>query len=750
MTHSLAARAVKYVNIAIALLAVLVLALFYWYVWRPLPQRSGTVSAPVAAAISVSFDTLGEPHIRGASLGDTLFAQGYIAAQDRLWQMDTLRRYSAGELAEILGPGLLQTDRESRGLRLRRVAEDAYITMPAADRAALAAYTRGVNFFIATHRHNLPVEFTLLRYEPRPWSVIDSILIGLHMFRDLTTTWPDEVLKRNLLAGGDAQKVEFLFPPRFGNEPAPGSNAWAVSGSRTASGKPLLSNDMHLQYSIPGIWLMTHIQAPGLDVAGVSLPGVPGVIVGHNQRIAWGITNLQFDVQDLYLEKFDDRTGRYSFRGQTEQARAERDIIAVKGQKPVELITWVTRHGPVIVSEGNDRMALQWVAELPGAFAFPFLDIDRASNWGDFTAALKRFPGPGSNFVYADVDGNIGYHAAGKLPKRVGYRGDLPVDGASGNFEWSGFIPFEELPTIFNPPSGIIATSNQNPFPANYPYPVNGNFAPPDRARQVRDMLSARTGLRASDMLAVQKDVYSAFLKFVAVQTVAAYDKRNARNPGLEEAVTLLRNWNGQMESKLAAPFLANLIFRHVRTSMVEQASPGKSLLYEPAFSTAVVEKLLRDRPAGWFRDYDEMLLRSLVDAVDEGSRMQGRDPKRWQYGAYSRIFLAHPVLHTVTSSAFVKWIPGAANYFDIGPLPMSGSGTTVKQVTNKLAPSMRMDADLGDWERSLLNLPVGESGQIFSSHYRDQWNNYYYGRSYPMQFHSVDAKSRLEFQPSK
>ena len=750
MTHSLAARAVKYVNIAIALLAVVLLALFYWYVWRPLPQRSGTIAAPVDAPVSVSFDTLGEPHIRASGLSDALFAQGYIAAQDRLWQMDTLRRYSAGDLAEILGPTLLQTDRESRGLRLRRVAEDAYTTMPAADRAALAAYTRGVNLFIATHRDRLPIEFTLLRYEPRPWSVVDSILIGLHMFRDLTTTWQDELLKRNLLAGGDAQKVEFLFPPRLGNEPAPGSNAWAVSGSRTASGKPLLSNDMHLQYSIPGIWLMTHLQAPGLDVAGVSLPGLPGIIVGHNQKIAWGITNLQYDVQDLYLEKFDDRTGRYAFRGQMEQARAERDVIPVKGQKPAEIITWVTRHGPVIVSDGNDRMALQWVAELPGSFTFPFLDIDRAANWGEFTAALKRFPGPGSNFVYADVDGNIGYHAAGKLPKRVGYRGDLPVDGASGNFEWNGFIPFEELPTVFNPPSGIIASSNQNPFPANYPYPVNGNFAPPDRARQVRDMLSARTGLRPADMLAVQKDVYSAFLKFVATQTVAAYDKRNARNPGLDQAVTLLRNWNGQMESKLAAPFLANLIFRHVRTSMVEQASPGKSLAYQPPISTAVVEKLLRERPAGWFRDYDEMLLRALVDAVDEGSRMQGRDLNRWQYGAYSRIFLSHPVLHTITSSAAVKWIPGAANSFDIGPLPMSGSGTTVKQVTDKLAPSMRMDADLGDWERSLLNLPVGESGEIFSGHYRDQWDHYYNGRSYPMQFHTVDAKSRLEFRPGQ
>ncbi len=568
------------------------------------------------------------------------------------------------------------------------------------------------------------------------------------MFRDLTSSWREELLKRNLMAGGDAAKVNYLYPVRTGAEPMPGSNAWAVAGSRTASGKPLLSNDPHLEYSLPGIWLMAHIQAPGLDVAGVSLPGVPGVVIGHNQRIAWGITNLQFDVQDLYIEKFDERTGRYIYRGQPEQARSERELIRVKGQKPVEMTVWVTRHGPLIASDGPDRMALHWVAALPGIFQFPFLDIDRAQNWQEFTTALARFPGPGSNFVYADVDGNIGYHAAGKLPIRHNYRGDLPVDGSSGDFEWDGFIPFDKLPAAFNPQSGIIATSNQNPFPPDYTYPVNGNFAPPYRARQVRDLLSARTGWRPEDMPAVQKDVYSAFLKFVAAQTVAAYDKRNARNPALEDAVTLLRNWNGQMENKVAAPFLSTLIFQHVRTSMAELASPGKSPLYESPISTAVVEKLLRERPAGWFRDYDAMLLRALVDAMEEGSRIQGRDVKRWQYGAYSKVFITHPVIHQVTASPYVRWIPGAANYFDIGPFPMSGSGTTVKQITAKLAPSMRMTADLADWDRSLLNLQIGESGQIFSSHYRDQWASFYYGHSFPMQFQHVNAKSTLEFRP--
>jgi len=277
---------------------------------------------------------------------------------------------------------------------------------------------------------------------------------------------------------------------------------------------------------------------------------------------------------------------------------------------------------------------------------------------------------------------------------------------------------------------------------------VNGYFAPPDRSRQIRNLLGARTGWRAQDLLAVQKDVYSAFLHFVARQTIAAYDRRHSQNPGLDTAVALLRNWNGQMETKLAAPFLATLIFQHIRTSMVELASPGKSPVYDLPFSTAVVERLLRDRPQGWFRDYDSMLLRALVDAVDEGTRIQGRDPSRWQYGVVSRIVINHPVMHQVTNSPYVRWIPGAANAFDIGPVPMSGWQTTVKQFTAKVAPSMRMDADLGDWERSLLNVPIGESGQILSSHYRDQWDAYYTGRSFPMQFGKVESKSTLVFRP--
>ncbi|MGO9228415.1 MAG: penicillin acylase family protein [Bryobacteraceae bacterium] len=741
MPHSPLARIVKIANLLVAAAVLAALAVVYWCAWRPLPQRSGSISAPVAAPVAVRFDVRGVPHVKAASLDDALFVQGYVTAQDRLWQMDALRRLAAGDLAEVIGAAALESDRESRRLRMRRIAERAYVDLPAPDRAAMAAYARGVNAFLDTHLGSLPLEFRLLGYQPRPWSVVDSLLICLQMYRTLSSSWRDELEKRDMLAHGDASKVDFLFPPRGSGEAPPGSNAWVVAGARTASGKPLLANDMHLEYGLPGIWYMAHLEAPGLDVSGVTLPGVPGIVVGHNQRIAWGITNLGFYTQDLYIEKFDPRTGRYLYRGQTEQARLEREIIRVKNQNTEEMPVWVTRHGPLFGNENDAPMTLRWVAAEPGSMQYPFLDIDRAQNWTEFRAALERLPGPASNFVYADTGGNIGYQVAGKLPVRHGYLGDVPVDGSSGDFEWDDFIPFAELPSAFNPPGGIIATSNQDPFPAGYPYPVSGRFAPPYRASQVRARLQSRQGWRPEDMLGVQCDVYSAFGKFLAGQIAVAYDNRHAHVANLEDLVAALRAWDGQMEIRGSAPFLIALASAHVRTALAENAAPGAAAPYDFPMSYAVVEKLLRERPAGWFADYDEMLLTALVDAVEEGERIQGRDHRRWQYGAYSQMSLPNRV---------IRRIPWIGKYFDIGPVPLSGSPVTVKQVTSRLAPSMRMIADLDSWDRSLLNETIGQSGQVLSSHYRDQWDAYSAGRSFPMQFHTIDASSTLEFRPAR
>jgi penicillin G amidase len=735
-------RILKYINSAIAI--VLAAALFgaYWFAWRPLPVTSGSLTAPLAAAATVTRDSLGVPHISAASEQDALFLQGFVTAQDRLWQMDVLRRLAAGELAEIVGAAGLKSDREARQMRMRRVAEEHYKAIPPEDRAALAAYARGVNYFIESNRGRLPVEFTLLRYEPRPWSVVDSILVALQMGRILSSTWKIELRKENLLAGGDRPKVEALFPVRSGSEFQPGSNAWAIAGSRTTTGKALLAGDPHLEYSVPGAWYMVHLKAPGLNVSGVSLPGLPGVIIGHNERIAWSVTNLQFDVQDLYVEKFEPATGNYVYRGQVEPARAEREVIRVKDGKPEQMVTWVTRHGPIFLAEGGRYLSMRWTLAEPRGFRYPILEIDRAHNWSEFRTALARFPAPGSNFVYADLDGNIGYQAVGRFPIRANYDGDVPVDGSSGEFEWKGFIPFEQLPSAFNPASGVIITANQNPFPEDYPYRVGGNFSSGYRANQIRARLSSRNGWRIEDVLRLQTDEYSAFHHYVAREVAAACERRGVKGPPLDEAASLLRDFDGQMRNGSGAALITELVNRHLCRSLAERASPGKGVVYVYEMSSAVVERLLRGRPPGWIGDWDQFLVANLVDAIEEGRRLQGRDVTKWDYGRINQLGLNHPI---------AGQLPVVGKYFNFGPVPFGGAPTTVKQVrfVPRVGPSMRMVVDFSDLDRSVQNVTFGQSGHVLSRHYRDQWKAYLAGRSFPMQFRNVEAKEVLTFTPA-
>lgn len=741
-------RILQVVNVLIAIALLAAGVVFYWVFYRALPQTSGAIRTLVSQPVEVDRDSLGVPHIKARTLEDALFVQGYTVAEDRMWQMDSLRRLAAGELSEIVGAAGLESDRESRRLRMRRIAEQTYATLPGPDKKLFAAYARGVNAFIESHRGRYGLEFTLLGYDPRPWSVVDSILVGLHMFRTLTTSWKNKLIKEQMLRGGEPDKVNFLFPARGGGEimpggdAHPGSNAWVVSGAHSATGKPLLSNDMHLEFSLPGIWHMTHLEAPGLNVSGVELPGVPGIIAGHNDRIAWGLTNLGFDVQELCIEKMDLRTGKYLFENKVEQAREERELIVVKGRPPEELVNWVTRHGPVFQQAEGRIMTLRWTAAEPGIFSNVFLDVDRARNWDDFKRAIARYGGPGQNFVYADVDGNIGYHAAGKLPIRRNYDGDVPVDGSSGQNEWDGYIPFDQLPQAFNPQNGLIVSANQNPFPADFPYRVGGIFAAPYRSRQIFDMLSAGGNkLTPADNLRIQKDVYSGLSKFLARQLVAAYDKRGAASPVFTDAIAMLRSWDGQMDKDRAEPFIVTLVYQYIRKAISERASPGSGALYETPLSPAVVERMLKERPDGWFGDYGELLLRCFADGMEEGQRIQGTDPKRWKWGKSEYFEVDNPI---------VGRVPWLGKYFDLGPVPMSGGVTTVKQLNRRLGPSERMDVSLGDWDASLLNLPIGESGHIASWHYRDEWDAYYAGLSFPMQFGKVNVKSAVTFVPAQ
>lgn len=727
------------INLSIAVLLIALAAAGYWFLWRPLPADSGTEQAPVSARATIQFDSLGVPHVAAATWQDAIFLQGYLTARDRMWQLDAMRRLAAGELAEVIGPAMLDLDRETRRFGLGRMADEQERLLTPQAREIYSEYARGVNYFLETHRDRLPVEFKLLNYDPRPWRIRDSVLIGLHMYRTLTPSWNDEIRKLHLIQKGDPQKVAYLYQIRDGQDFLPGSNAWVISGEHTASGKPILANDPHLEFSMPSTWYMVHLQAPGLDVTGVTLPGIPAVLIGHNQHIAWGLTNLGFDVQDLYREQINAQTGQYAVPGGSAQAVARREPIVVKGAQTADGITWITKDGPMFLADDNQTYALRWMAAVSPNRDFPFLDLDRASNWDEFNAALRRYAGPGQNFVYADTDGNIGYHVGGVLPIRKGCSGDVPSDGAQGGCEWSGTIPYDELPSVYNPPGGMIVTANQKPFPHGYPYPDDGVYAAPYRARQIRGMLGARKKWTPEPMLAVQKDVYSAPLRFLAQQVVEAWEHKKGSSEQMQEAVDLLRSWNGQMEKWTAAPLIAALLLPELQKAIAKKVAPEASEDDIAAVTTAAVEALLQQRPEGWFDNYDLFLLDSLQKALEAGGKLQGSKVSRWDYGQYLEWHVDSPV---------AGQIPLLGKYFNIGDVPMSGAGSTVKQTTRRLGPSMRMIVDLGNLEGSLENITVGESEHPLSPHYRDQWDAYYSGRSFPMQFGKIAAKSTLTILP--
>lgn len=707
--------------------AVAALSVAWWTTRRVLPPTTGEILTAVHAPVVVTRDAEHVPHIRAANIEDALFAQGYITAQERLFQMDYMRRQAAGELAAIFGSRALTSDTEMRRLRLRRVAAMHAANLTPVERQALAAYARGVNYFIEQNLGRLPVEFTLLEYDPAPWSIQDSVLVGLEMARTLSLSFREEILKSSLLSVGEPALVQQLFPLRTGLEPQPGSNAWAVSGAHTQSGKPLLAGDPHLAFTLPGIWYEIHLQAPGLNVTGASLPGAPAVIIGHNDHFAWSNTNLHFDVSDLYKEQTNLPAGVARFENSLERLRVEQEVIAVRGSRPVTIAVISSRHGPIMGAEGNQQLALRWTATDPGGFTFPFLELNMAKNWNEFRAALSRFAGPAQNYVYADREGNIGYQAAGRLPIREGFSGDVPADGASGKFEWKGYIPFEDLPSYYNPPSGFVVTANENPFPASYRYPVSGYFSPHYRAAQIHSRLRKRTKWDAPGMASIQRDVYSAFHHFLARELARVGKARGSANPKMAEAGDLLATWNGLMEPDAPQPYIVKLTYDHLRRAIVDRAAPGRGASCNEGIGYAVVERLLRQRPKEWFSDYDAVLLRAFTAALDEGDRIINLNPGRWRYGPHNQLKLSHPILGDL------KWVGGLL--FTIGPAPMPGAATTVFQFSGRVGPSMRLIADLADWDRSTLTTPTGQSGLVLSGHYRDRWEPYIGGHELPWRF---------------
>jgi penicillin amidase len=800
--------------LALAVLVILAGAAAYGYyvAHSALPQLDGQLQiSGLSAPVTVTRDGQGVPTIEAASLADLFFAQGYVTAQDRLWQMDMMRRFGSGELSEILGEDTLKLDREQRILGLRAAAKKAMEMASPRDRAFFDAYARGVNAFIGTHGDRLPIEFRILHYGPKPWTAEDSVVIANSMVKDLNYHYFFDALSREkILAKLGPELTADLYvnrswhdrPPTVMREdltepdnapsgsdedddddspdnsvtqrqaspslpqpsdalpsdaqpseglPVNGSNDWVVSGAHTVTGKPLLSNDMHLGHQMPNLWYEAHLHSGALDVAGVTLPGMPYVIVGHNQRIAWGFTNVGPTVTDVYIENFNPQ-GAYQTPNGWVQPEHRSEVIHVKGKSDVTVDVKITRHGPVITElvPGETRpLALRWT--LYDGLHIPFFDVNTAQNWDEFRHAFSQLDAPGQNVVYADVDGNIGYQTTGKVPIRAAGTGSLPVSGADNAHEWTSYIPFEKLPSIYNPPSGIIGTANGRITPDNYPNSISMEWEAPWRTARIYHVLESGRQFSAADMLALQTDVQSEAGLFAAERFVYAVDHAAKPSPRVKQAAELMRSWDGRMQASSAAPTIAENSVRELRRLLLEPklgsapadtaAGPGKDdeglswKTYSWEMRSVWLENILLHRPKRWlpekYPNYDE-LLTAAVDAAVNGPETP-KDLASWRWGAFNSVEIQHPILGK---------IPVIRRWSGPGVQEQSGSGYTVKAVTRHHGPSERFTANLADLDQSTLNIVTGQGGNFLSPYYMDQWKAWYEGTTFTLPFSAKAVES--------
>ncbi|PWT92704.1 MAG: hypothetical protein C5B55_05835 [Blastocatellia bacterium] len=729
--------------------------------------------------VTIRRDERGIPYIEAKNDEDLYFAQGYATAVDRLWQMDLFRRTARGELAEVLGAGpnnqALEQDKQHRVLGFSHVAEDEAAQASPKAKLVLEAYARGVNAYIdSLDPKSLPPEFQILQYKPKPWTPADSLIIVKIFAEALSNTWRLDAMREALSAlpaekraalmpeispldvlvvGKDTKQTNSTtasIPPPYSRqalldleqnravseaalerlglfaEGLAASNNWVIDGKHTVSGKSLLANDPHLQASTPPIWHMIHLTAPGVRVAGVTGPGLPGVVIGHNDRIAWGFTNVGPDVQDLYIEKFDPNDPkRYSTPSgwQTVTVRHEeikvRKAIGDSATDIVPLDVTVTRHGPIVFERDGKRYALRWTALDPKLNRSDIsFQMNRAGNWQEFNAALEAFTAPTQNIVYADVDGHIGYHAAGVVPIRKTGDGSVPYDGSTDDGEWTGFIPVSKLPNVYDPPSGIIVTANQRIVGTDYPYFLTHSWAQPYRARRIFDLLSEKPKLDANDFLRIQGDVYSIAGVLFAKQ--AAKDLKPTLTPAddkLRAAVDLLESWDGQVNAESRGALIASQM-RIAFRSKILTATLGQDLVksYQWSNFDTTLDRIIKDEPANWlpkeFKTYADLYRACYDDAVSALTKSLGADESKWAWGEQVKARFPHPLAAA----------PLIGGQFTIPPFPQNGTGGLLGATVNVgSSVSMRFIADPSDWDKTQHGISVGESGLPKSPHWNDQ-----------------------------
>lgn len=765
------------------------------------------------APVEVLRDRWGVPHIYASTLEDLFFAQGFVAAQDRLWQLDLWRRVAEGRLAEVLGPGAVPRDTFARLLRYRGDMTAEWASYAPDARRIVEAFVRGINAQIAwveARPERLPVEFQLTGTRPEPWTpeVVVSRMAGYAMTRNVRSevqrarlaravgiarvaefmppdppvpiTLPDGLdladIGSDILAlaeaadapvsfaatssrpagvagplGGSAPVLAWARPgvaaPRAPEDPGAvhparilaalaeeyatrGSNNWVVAAGRTATGRPLLANDPHRALQLPSLRYTVHLNGPGWNVIGAGEPALPGVAAGHNDRIAFGFTIVGTDQQDLYVEQLDPANpDRYRVGDGWQTTRVEREELRVAGEPPRTVELRFTRHGPVIHIDRRRHRAyvLRWVGTEPGTAGYlASLSLDTARSWPEFLAALERWKVPSENLVYADVDGNIGWVAAGLTPIRRNWTGLLPVPGHEGKYEWDGFLAVADLPQSFNPPSGFIATANHNILPPDYPHRIAYEWGAPHRYRRIVEAIEPRRDFTREAFERLQHDEVSLPARAIvdALQVAAAVAP--PATPVRARALRMLTAWDGELHRDSAPAALYGLWLPHLQRAFAEA-------VVAPADRPHAPERLLLERLLAVLRRPSQAQLALLVGGSLEAAWTEAEakmgPPENWAWGRLHHARFAHPLATTPAREALL----------DLPPVPRGGDATTVNNTGSGLrqtsGASFRQVIDVGNWDgSSTINVP-GQSGQPESPHYADLLPLWAEGRYHPMLF---------------
>ena len=766
-----------------------VLAVIGGVVWlkgamrQQLPLLDGQLTLPgLSAPVVVRRDGRGVPHIQAANMDDLLEAQGFVVAQDRLWQMDMARRFAAGELAELLGPSVVEHDKLQRVLQIRSTAEHLTATMPEDQKHLFEAFARGVNAFIASHQDNLPAEFRVLGYKPRPWQPVDSWLVALNMVGRLDTLYPWKMERETVQArlgptlaaelyptttardhpptqsvpGLNAPQQNVLTAPRDESQTSledikrlrsilrlgsddcdrckPGSNEWVVSGAHTASGQPLLSNDMHLEHSIPDIWHEEDLQAGSFHVTGVTTPGIPFIIEGHNAHIAWGYTTLNGDVQDVYVEKTNGQ-GEYWTAAGWRQPEHEQERIRVRFGNDVLLNVERTDHGPVITPlfpHEKRMLALKWTLYTTQQHGLPLQAIDSASNWTEFRQAASQWWAPTQNMAYADDQGHIGYQAVGAFPRRPGGLSPVPIvetgTAADQEHEWQGYLSFDQLPTVLDPENGIIATANARITPDGSPYPLALNWDAPYRNQRIWQWLSSHARLTPADMLTLQMDTYSEVDRELAQQFALAIDHAGGPTARQRQAADLMRSWDGVITTGSVAAQIVDAAKQALWPLILEPKLGADWPLYDWQSQDYVQEQMIEKGPAEWlpakYKNWNELLAAAVQKGMDDGHAPAALGD--WTYGSQHVLDVKHPLW---------AMLPFFRGWTSTGPHQLAGDKTTLDHVRGLLGASQRLTVDWSHLDGSTENIVMGESGDPLSPYYLDQFPAWYSGKTFPLPF---------------